>query len=207
MTPKVLLSYSWDDDAHKQWVEALATRLRGDGVETILDQWHLVPGTPLAQFMESAVRDNDFVIIICTSEYKGKADARLGGVGYESDLMTAERLVHQKREKFIPILRKGSWGDAVPTWLNGIAGFDLGGDPYSETTYNQMVAHLLGRRVGPPPVVAKASQHANAGALIPDSSAHGAQQNITNNGPVSNQVNVQSDVANLHFPIGIIGKK
>ncbi len=51
-TPKAFISYSWDDDAHKSWVAELATRLRKDAVETILDQWHGVPGDQLPQFMD-----------------------------------------------------------------------------------------------------------------------------------------------------------
>ena len=89
-TPKAFISYSWDDDNHKLWVADLATRLREDGVETILDQWHAVPGDQLPQFMETEIRDNDYVLIICTPRYCIKSDERDGGVGYEGDIMTAE---------------------------------------------------------------------------------------------------------------------
>ena len=34
---KAFMSYSWDDDQHKEWVAKLATNLREDGIETILD--------------------------------------------------------------------------------------------------------------------------------------------------------------------------
>jgi hypothetical protein len=47
---------SWDSDAHKDWVRNLASQLRADGIESILDQWHLVPGDQLSQFMETEVR-------------------------------------------------------------------------------------------------------------------------------------------------------
>ena len=50
------LFYSWDDDAHKEWVLQLATRLRRDGVEVTLDQWHLHPGDQLPAFMERAIQ-------------------------------------------------------------------------------------------------------------------------------------------------------
>jgi len=54
--PKTFVSYSWDDDPHKKWVLQLATDLRNDGVETILDQWHAVPGDQLPAFMESKIK-------------------------------------------------------------------------------------------------------------------------------------------------------
>jgi len=41
--PTAFISYSWDSDEHRDWVLALATRLRGDTIETVLD--HDQPGT------------------------------------------------------------------------------------------------------------------------------------------------------------------
>jgi len=67
------------------------------GVETTLDQWHAAPGDSLTQFMETAIRENDFVIVICTPKYKKKADRRDGGVGYEGDIMTGEAFVIKNR--------------------------------------------------------------------------------------------------------------
>ena len=64
--PTAFVSYSWDSDEHRDWVLEFATRLRGDGVETVLDQWHLVPGDQLPAFMEKAVRESDYVLIVCT---------------------------------------------------------------------------------------------------------------------------------------------
>jgi SEFIR domain len=31
--PKVFITYSWDDDAHREWVKRLAIRLRADGID------------------------------------------------------------------------------------------------------------------------------------------------------------------------------
>lgn len=39
--PKVFVSYSHDNDAHKDWIMKLATDLRHHGVDIILDQWDL----------------------------------------------------------------------------------------------------------------------------------------------------------------------
>jgi hypothetical protein len=57
-TPKAFVSYSWDDEPHTHWVEALANRLRGDGVDVTLDRWDLQPGDRLPAFMDRAVREN-----------------------------------------------------------------------------------------------------------------------------------------------------
>ncbi len=78
--PKVFVSYSWDDDGHRDWVRGFASRLRSDGVDAELDRWKLSPGDQLPEFMERAVRENDAVLIVCTPRYKARADGRVGGV-------------------------------------------------------------------------------------------------------------------------------
>src|SRR6516162_10083610 len=103
------VSYSWDPEPHPTWVRKLSALLRNDGIKTILDQWHAIPGDNLPHFMEQAVRDNDHVIVICTPAYKRKADNREGGVGYEGDIMTGEAFVLKNRRKFIPVLRDEEW--------------------------------------------------------------------------------------------------
>src|SRR5258707_9625619 len=99
--PKVFISYAWENDV-KIWVLDLATRLRQDGVEAILDQWALVPGDQLTQFMERAIRESDFVVFICTPTYKRKSDRRKGGVGYEGGIITGEVFAKNNHRKFIP---------------------------------------------------------------------------------------------------------
>ena len=145
--PKAFISYSWDDDAHKEWVKQLATRLRADGVDVTLDRWHSAPGDQIPAFMERAVRENDFVIAVCTPRFKERSDGRGGGVGYEGDIMTAYAFTGGDKRKFIPVLRRGNWEEAAPTWLLGRAKIDLSSDPYSESEYEELL-RTLHRREG-----------------------------------------------------------
>lgn len=154
--PKAFISYSWDDDAHKKWTKELAARLRGDGVDVTLDQWKLVPGDQLPKFMETAIRENSYVLILCTPNYKKKSDERKGGVGYEGDVMTAEVLTDGNHRKFIPVLRSGTRDAAMPSWLKGKYSVDLSGNPYSDDSYHDLLATLHNQReqapaLGKPP--------------------------------------------------------
>lgn len=150
--PKAFISYSWDDDAHRVWVRDLATRLRADGVETTLDQWDAVPGDQLPAFMERAIRSNDYVLMVCTPRYKQRSDQRQGGVGYEGDIMTAEVLANANHRKFVPILRRGTWAEAAPTWLSGKYFIDLSSTPYSDENYGDLLVTIHGVRDTAPPV-------------------------------------------------------
>ena len=102
--------------------------------------------------METSIRENDFVLIILTPKYRVKSDSRIGGVGYEGDIMTGEVFMGKDPRKFIPVLRTGDWDASSPSWLGGKYGVDLRGDPYSEDQYHDLLNTLLGTREQPPPV-------------------------------------------------------
>ena len=160
--PATFISYSWDDDAHRSWVRDLASRLRGDGVDVLLDQWHVAPGDQLPAFMERAIRDNQFVLIVCTPGYKSRSDERKGGVGYEGDVITGEVATQQNHRKYIPVLRAGDWSGAAPSWVAGKYFIDLRGEPYSEVHYADLLATLHGERPQAPPLGARPSKHDQA---------------------------------------------
>lgn len=151
-SPKVFLSYSWDDDTHKKWVRDFAVRLRGDGVDATLDRWGVAPGGQLPEYMECSVRENDFVLIVCTPKYKSRSDNRTGGVGYEGDIMTGEVLVQGNDQKFIPLLRGKEWETSAPSWLLGKYRIDFREEPYSEDSYHELLDYLFDQREKAPPL-------------------------------------------------------
>jgi hypothetical protein len=151
-SPKVFMSYSWDGIEHQDWVKALAAKLRSHGVDVTLDRWALAPGDQLPKFMETAVRENEHVLIVCTPKYKAKSDARTGGVGYEGDIMTGEVMIGQNTRKFIPILRNGEWKDTAPSWLAGRFYLDFRGEAHSDEVYDELLNNLYGTREQAPPL-------------------------------------------------------
>ena len=71
---KVFISYAWTNDAYKHKVLELATKLRKNGIDIILDIWDLHPGEDRFLFMEKSVAEADKVLILCNKVYKDKAD-------------------------------------------------------------------------------------------------------------------------------------
>lgn len=140
--PCVFISYSWDSEEHKLWVRNLAEELCRDGVDVILDRWDLESGKSVTMFMENAISKSDYILIICTPNYKLKADSGIGGVGYEKSIISAQALYAEKDGKVIPILRSGNWKDASPVWLLDKMYEDLSGDPYSEENYIRLLAAI-----------------------------------------------------------------
>lgn len=144
--PKTFISYAWESDEIKKWVKNLAIRLRGDSVDLKLDQWEVIPGDKLTHFMEKSVRENNYVLIICTPDYKKKSENRIGGVGYEGDIMTAEVLNNSNHRKFIPILKSGNKNTAIPSWIKGKYYIDLTSDELFEKNYDDLITTLLNIR-------------------------------------------------------------
>jgi len=124
--PRVFISYSHEEPKHGQWVMEIAKSLRANGVDANLDEWDLIPGQGTTYFIESQIRDSDFVILICTPLYAEKSNIPRGGVGYEKNIISAEMLQsNDLRSKFIPILRKGTFDDALPTYLGSKHAIDF----------------------------------------------------------------------------------
>lgn len=148
-SPRVFLSYSWTSDEHVQWVIELAERLRADGVDVVLDQWDLREGQDKFAFMERMVTDPTIhrVLILSDSGYATKANARAGGVGTETQILTPEVYAKAAQEKFLPILcQRDAEGEAcVPVFLNVRKYIDFSSPSEMEKNYEQLVRRLFGR--------------------------------------------------------------
>ena len=169
--PRTLVSYLWDSPEHQEWIKAFAKRLRESGVEVVFDQWHLNPGDDRLHFMERGVAESDFVIVVCTPTYATRANKRERGVGYESMVITAELAKNILTKKFIPVLRGGTWGLSLPTYLESKMGVDLSEEPYSEMEYEKLLRVLLGEPLLPPPLGKKPDFSKESATVVKLSSA------------------------------------
>ncbi|MDV3568662.1 hypothetical protein CMU71_17375 [Elizabethkingia anophelis] len=142
-SPVVFISYSWDDEEHKEWVLKLANRLASDGVEVILDRFFLKPGANLQHFVENNLGRAHRVIIVFTPNYKLKADKRTGGVGFEYSIMNVELYNNiTKNEKFIPLLRHGNMTESIPTFMQQFIHIDATNDENIENSYNDLIREI-----------------------------------------------------------------
>lgn len=140
--PKVFISYSHDSQEHKLWVLELATRLRSCGVDAILDQWDLGPGGDLPHFMEQSLSSSSRILMICTERYVQKANAGIGGVGYEKMIVTADTMRQIDSKRVIPIVRQRGI-NALPTFLSSKLYIDLSSQEQFETGFDQLLRDLL----------------------------------------------------------------
>lgn len=141
--PKVFITYSWDNDGHKDWVRGLADILIKNGIEVLLDQYDIQPGDSFTEFMEQSVEYSDNVVVVLTPNYKTKSLERKGGVGYEQQIISGEIFSGMPRNKFVPIIRNGTFDSgencAIPPHFKGIATIDF----ISEDRYESAIEELL----------------------------------------------------------------
>lgn len=114
--PKVFISYSHDSLEHKKWVNDLASKMRNNGIDSILDQWELMPGDDLPHFMETHLASSDYIVMVCTEKYVKKANEGKGGVGYEKMIITSSLLQNIDTNKIIPVIRQFGTSE-IPTFL------------------------------------------------------------------------------------------
>jgi hypothetical protein len=140
----LFISYSHDDEDHKRWVLRLAEHLRAVGIDVTLDQWDLLAGADVGQFMEDGIRGHDRVLVVCTPNYTSKANNPRGGVGYEKQILTGQLMGNLQSTKFIPILRNNP-GRELPTCISTRRYVDFNDTKAYETSLDELAREIHGR--------------------------------------------------------------
>jgi hypothetical protein len=110
---KIFISYSWDNEDHKNWVKKLAYDLNSRfNVE--FDE-NLKVGMNPYNYMKQNILSSDYVIIVFTSEYFNKIHTNKDtGVRYEFSIIKDELFRKISIGKYIPILREGTKETSIP---------------------------------------------------------------------------------------------
>lgn len=146
--PIVFVSYSYDSEAHRQWVRKLAEHLCQKGVDVILDQWDARLGEDLGAFMEQSIRRAQRVLLICSTNYVARANAGLGGVGYEKLIVTKEVVQNTATRKFIPLIR-GNMEKTTPDFIGARFFIDFDDEESFGAKLDELVDEFYDRRARP----------------------------------------------------------
>lgn len=150
--PKLFISYSHDDEAHKNWVLKLATDLRQHmGVDVILDQWDLRAGGDLGLFMEQGLSNAALVLCVCSEQYVKKADAGVRGAGYEKMIMVQPMLQNTNVDHIIPIVRNNSAENKMPRFLGTKLYVDFSDDKQYLSKLSELVSRIYNEDISKKP--------------------------------------------------------
>lgn len=143
--PKVFMSYSHDDEEHKEWVKDLSIKLRDHGVDIILDQWDLEIGNDLRFFMEEGLDETKYVICVCSEQYVKKANEGSGGVGYETTIISSDLLRNAKIDYILPIVKNNQTSKKTPKFLSNKLYLDFDQDNYFDN-YLKLIRRIFNRK-------------------------------------------------------------
>lgn len=170
--PVVFISYSWDSEPHKQWVLDLSKDLREKfRVYTLLDRYNH-GGDDLPTFMLKGLERADRVIIIGTPKYKEKLEKAGGGAKFEDQVITISLYKNMGSDKFVPVMREGTFFDSFNTLIETRLGYDMSNDGKYEERLQELAADLWGQPMnmapplGPKPNFVPAAQTLHA--IVPE---------------------------------------
>lgn len=148
--PKVFMSYSYDDKAHEDWVFNLAFKLRGHGIDVVLDKFETKLGADLPLFMEQGLNESTRVICICSEKYNLKANAGKSGVGYEKRIICQDLMQDSSLNYVIPVIRNNPSPEKLPRFLSSLKYISFEDDNKYDANYYELLRDLHGRRNVPP---------------------------------------------------------
>lgn len=131
--PRAFISYSHDSPAHRRRVLDLALRLRAEGVDCEVDQFHETDPPPEGwpAWMDRQIRDADYILVVCTELYHRRVAGREAeGVGlgarWEGQRITQALYdVGGRNDKFVPVVFDPADLDQRPSFLRPTTYYDL----------------------------------------------------------------------------------
>jgi hypothetical protein len=145
-SPKVFISYSHNVDipSYKGRILDLANRLRGDGIQTKIDQYILVPPEGWPRWVLNQLDWADFVLVACSEEYDrrfrgNEAYGQGRGSTWEGGVIIQELYDAQNNNsKFIPIAINSRDSIFVPSPLRSTNCYQVDTD----NGYGSLYYHL-----------------------------------------------------------------
>ena len=162
--PTLFISYcrGGEDAAVMRTARDIADRLRGSGIDAMIDQYLTTPPADLARWMFRSIESSDFVLVVCTKDYKTRSEGgHSGGAGWEAAIITQALYddVEDRGKRIIPVTLGGERREVVPYFLRSTTAYDL----TSERDFEALVNFLLGRPEVKPPLLALPKAHTYLG--------------------------------------------
>jgi len=150
---RVFISYSHDSTEHEDRVLALSNRLVKEGVDSVIDRYgEPEDGWPI--WMEEQIREADFVLVVCTAEYRRRIEkkdepTKGRGVVWEINIIYNWLYDAKLSKKCIPVLFEGSSADDIPLPLKGYDRYHVSSEGGYESLYRRLTSQ---RYVEKPPL-------------------------------------------------------
>lgn len=141
-TITAFVSYSWDNEPHKQWVMNLANKLRNNGVDATIDRFLTQSNTiNLNQMMITNLQKNDYIILVLTEKYAERSNNFQGGVGFETILSLP--ILQEDPDKIIFITKHQSdFHNVFPFHLKGYNAIDFSDESKFAESFDELLRRI-----------------------------------------------------------------
>ncbi len=175
MVPKVFISYSWSSPGHQSLIRQWAEQLIADGIDVVIDIFDLKEGNDKYDFMERMVKDPTVthVLMFCDKSYAEKADARIAGVGTESQIISKEIYDNVGQSKFIPIACEFSDDDNpfLPTFLQSRIWLNFSSPEAVNDNWERLIRLIYGKPEHEKPKLGKPPSYITSNTATPSNPA------------------------------------
>jgi hypothetical protein len=141
--PRVFISYSHSSQDHKTWAKELATKLRSQGIDARIDQFHLNRADEIANWMNRELTLADKVIIICDAVYFQKFEGRTGGASWEATMILGDIYRHQTERRHVGIQVHSDADQCVPMFLRGRYNFRAIDYEFDDNQFDELIEFLF----------------------------------------------------------------
>jgi hypothetical protein len=121
---KAYISYTHDNDEHKEWVADLHRKLRHDGAEVRFDYDFMRPGRNFWRDIERFIAQSTCALMVGTPQYRHKAENDVSGL-YREYRLLLQKSDEDPNFRMIPVLREGDWASSFPREVEDHFGVDM----------------------------------------------------------------------------------
>lgn len=138
---KIFISYSWDSEDHKKWIDRLANDLNANfNVE--YDK-NLKVGINPFTYMKHNIVSSDYVIVVFTPKYLNKVNSEKDtGVKYEFSIIEEDLFRTISIGKYLPILRDGSKKSSIPKSMQDAIYINFSDDKSYTQNLNEIIEKI-----------------------------------------------------------------
>jgi len=147
-SPVVFVSYAHENEEHGEKVLALADQLTRNGLDVRLDQYDPHPNVSWTTWMETNLREADYVLLVCSPAYIRRVEQRDAagkglGVRWEGNLIYS-RLYENlaQADKYIPILLPGFAVEDIPLPVRNFTRYKIEIANLDDAGYAGLYRHL-----------------------------------------------------------------
>lgn len=141
--PRVFISYCSYDNENREWAKNLYQKLRKNGVDAIIDMYHIRLGHYLPQWMTNEIIMADKVLLICDKHYMSRADDHRGGVGWETMIIQGDMMANLDIDKYICIMREKNPNESLPFYMRSKYALDCPEEDLDEDKFAQLLKAIF----------------------------------------------------------------